>query len=74
MRHFLVSVTSTVTKKANWMASIQVRETSSFKVQSNGVTISGALAQARNLGLVDPEIIGWTQLQVEDSTGQVPTI
>lgn len=74
MRHFLISVTSTVTKKTNWMAKIEVREPSSFKVRSERVTISAALAQARNLGLVDPEITGWTQLQIEDSTGQVPTI
>jgi hypothetical protein len=74
MRHFLVSVTSTVTKKANWMAKFEVRETSSFKVRSEKITLSGVLAQAKNLGLVDPEIIGWTQLPIEDSHGQVPTV
>jgi len=74
MRHFLVSVTSTVTIKKSWLPSFQVRETSSFKVRSNNLTLAAALAQARNLKLVDPEIIGWTQLPIEDSTGQVPTV
>ena len=74
MRHFLIAVTSTVIKKNGWMPSFKVRETSSFKVRSNGITLASALAQARNLGLVDPEIVGWTQLPIEDSHGQVPTV
>jgi len=74
MRHFLIAVTSTVTIKKSWLPSFQVRETSSFKVRSEKITLSGVLAQAKNLGLVDPEIIGWTQLPIEDSHGQVPTV
>ena len=74
MTHFLISVTSTVTKKANWLAKFEARETSSFKVRSNKITLAAALAQAKNLGLVDPEIIGWTQLPISDSNDKVPTI
>jgi len=74
MTHYLISVTSTVTKNFIWMPMFKVRETSSFKVRSNRITLAAALTQAKNLGLVDPEIIGWTQLPISDSNDKVPTI
>jgi len=74
MRNFLVSVTSTVTKKFIYMPMFNVRETSSFKVRSNDITIEACLAQAKNMGLKDPEINGWTPLGLKDSNGNHPTI